>query len=35
MVRKRRDDVRQTAVLSNSFGFDGTNTAVEFTRYEE
>ncbi|MGA2043875.1 MAG: beta-ketoacyl-ACP synthase I [Roseiarcus sp.] len=28
IVRKRRDDVRLRAVLSNSFGFGGTNAAI-------
>ncbi len=28
IVRKRRDDVQLRAVLSNSFGFGGTNASI-------
>ena len=34
IVRERRDDVRLDAVMSNSFGFGGTNAALVFERYE-
>jgi len=35
IVLDRRDNVRLNAVLSNSFGFGGTNAALVFTRFEE
>jgi len=34
IVRERRDDVRLGCVLSNSFGFGGTNASVLFKRLE-
>jgi 3-oxoacyl-[acyl-carrier-protein] synthase I len=34
IVRERRDDVTIGAVLSNSFGFGGTNASVVFKRLE-
>jgi 3-oxoacyl-[acyl-carrier-protein] synthase-1 len=34
IVRARRDDVRLDCVLSNSFGFGGTNASVVFKRLE-
>jgi 3-oxoacyl-[acyl-carrier-protein] synthase-1 len=34
IVRERRDDVTLGAVLSNSFGFGGTNASVVFKRLE-
>ncbi len=34
IVRERRDDVRLGCVLSNSFGFGGTNASVVFKRLE-
>ncbi len=33
IVRRRRDGVRLDAVLSNSFGFGGTNASLVFRRY--
>jgi 3-oxoacyl-[acyl-carrier-protein] synthase-1 len=33
IVRKRVDDARLDVVLSNSFGFGGTNATVVFQRY--
>ncbi len=35
IVLDRRDNVRLNSVLSNSFGFGGTNAALVFTRFEE
>jgi len=32
-VRERRDDVTLNTVLSNSFGFGGTNASLVFQRY--
>ncbi|HEY7242492.1 MAG TPA: beta-ketoacyl-ACP synthase I [Xanthobacteraceae bacterium] len=34
IVRKRRDDAKLACVLSNSFGFGGTNASVVFKRVE-
>jgi 3-oxoacyl-[acyl-carrier-protein] synthase-1 len=34
LVTKRIDDVRLDNVLSNSFGFGGTNSTLAFSRYE-
>jgi 3-oxoacyl-[acyl-carrier-protein] synthase-1 len=34
VVRERIDDVRLNRVMSNSFGFGGTNAALVFQRYE-
>ncbi|HYM30651.1 MAG TPA: beta-ketoacyl-ACP synthase I [Candidatus Cybelea sp.] len=34
IVRDRRDNVRLNGVLSNSFGFGGTNACLVFKRYE-
>jgi len=34
IVRERRDDVKLGCVLSNSFGFGGTNASVAFKRLE-
>jgi 3-oxoacyl-[acyl-carrier-protein] synthase-1 len=34
IVRERRDDVKLNCVLSNSFGFGGTNASVVFKRVE-
>ena len=34
IVRERRDDVKLDCVLSNSFGFGGTNASVVFTRLD-
>jgi len=33
-VRQRRDDVKLSCVLSNSFGFGGTNASVVFKRLD-
>jgi 3-oxoacyl-[acyl-carrier-protein] synthase-1 len=33
IVRERRDNVKLNCVLSNSFGFGGTNAALAFKRY--
>jgi 3-oxoacyl-[acyl-carrier-protein] synthase-1 len=34
IVREREDDVELTCVISNSFGFGGTNASLAFKRYE-
>jgi len=34
IVRERRDDVKLNCVLSNSFGFGGTNASVVFKRLD-
>jgi 3-oxoacyl-[acyl-carrier-protein] synthase-1 len=34
IVRERRDDVRLSTVMSNSFGFGGTNACLVFRRFE-
>jgi 3-oxoacyl-[acyl-carrier-protein] synthase-1 len=34
IVRERRDDVKLGCVLSNSFGFGGTNASVVFKRLD-
>jgi 3-oxoacyl-[acyl-carrier-protein] synthase-1 len=34
IVRKRRDNVELNSVMSNSFGFGGTNATLVFRRYE-
>ena len=34
IARERRDNVTLSAVLSNSFGFGGTNASVVFKRLE-
>jgi 3-oxoacyl-[acyl-carrier-protein] synthase-1 len=33
IVRKRIDDAKVDTVLSNSFGFGGTNASLVFQRY--
>ena len=33
IVRKRRDDVELNTVISNSFGFGGTNATIAMQRY--
>jgi 3-oxoacyl-[acyl-carrier-protein] synthase-1 len=33
IVRKRLDDVELNCVMSNSFGFGGTNASLVFRRY--
>ncbi len=35
IVRERRDGVRLNSVLSNSFGFGGTNASLVFERFED
>jgi 3-oxoacyl-[acyl-carrier-protein] synthase-1 len=35
IVRERRDGVRLDRVMSNSFGFGGTNASLVFQRYED
>ncbi|MCG8361286.1 MAG: beta-ketoacyl-ACP synthase I, partial [Kiloniellales bacterium] len=34
ILRERQDDVRLNCVMSNSFGFGGTNASLAFRRYE-
>ena len=34
IVREREDDVHMSCVMSNSFGFGGTNASLAFKRYE-
>ena len=34
IVRERRDNVRLNTVMSNSFGFGGTNACLVFRRFE-
>jgi 3-oxoacyl-[acyl-carrier-protein] synthase-1 len=34
VVQKRIDDIQLNCVLSNSFGFGGTNAALAFKRYD-
>jgi len=34
IVLERRDNVKLNRVLSNSFGFGGTNACLVFQRYE-
>jgi 3-oxoacyl-[acyl-carrier-protein] synthase-1 len=34
IVRERRDNVQLSCVLSNSFGFGGTNASVVFKRLD-
>jgi 3-oxoacyl-[acyl-carrier-protein] synthase-1 len=34
IVRERRDDVQLNTVLSNSFGFGGTNASLVFRRFD-
>ncbi len=35
VVRERMDDVKLEAILSNSFGFGGTNASLVFKRYQD
>ena len=35
IVRERQDDVKLNRVISNSFGFGGTNASLVFERYED
>ena len=35
IVRERRDGVTLNCVLSNSFGFGGTNASLVFRRYDD
>jgi 3-oxoacyl-[acyl-carrier-protein] synthase-1 len=35
IVRERQDDVTLNRVLSNSFGFGGTNASLVFQRYDD
>ena len=35
IVRSFEDDARLTCVLSNSFGFGGTNASLAFRRYDD
>jgi 3-oxoacyl-[acyl-carrier-protein] synthase-1 len=34
IVRERRDNVELNCVMSNSFGFGGTNATLIFNRYD-
>ncbi len=35
LVRERKDNIKLNCVMSNSFGFGGTNASLAFTRFEE